>query len=154
MSSFDLDAEFVRKMAQLLQDTGLSEMEYAEGERRIRLTRAAPVVAAPVPMHAPMAMAATPATTLSPAAPAGAPPSQHPGALKSPMVGTAYVAAEPGAAPFVKVGDTVKAGQTLLIIEAMKVMNPIKAAKPGTVTQILVGDAQPVEYGEVLMIIE
>ncbi|WP_040848007.1 biotin/lipoyl-containing protein, partial [Nitrospirillum viridazoti] len=85
---------------------------------------------------------------------AAVPPAQHPGAVKSPMVGTAYLAPEPGAGTFVKVGDAVKVGQTLLIIEAMKVMNPIKATKAGTVTQIQVGDAQPVEYGEVLLIIE
>lgn len=153
MSSFDLDAEFVRKMATLLQETGLTEMEYCEGERRIRLTRQV-VVAAPaaVPMAAPPAPAAAPAAPVLQEAPVAV--AQHPGAVKSPMVGTAYLAPEPGAAPFVKAGDQVKAGQTLIIIEAMKVMNPIKAPKSGTVTQVLVADAQPVEYGEVLMVIE
>lgn len=154
MSSFDLDAEFVRKMALLLQETGLTEMEYSEGERRIRLTRqvmmAAPAMAMAQPAAAPAP--AAPAAPVLKEAPAAA--AQHPGAVKSPMVGTAYLAPEPGAAPFVKAGDQIKAGQTLLIIEAMKVMNPIKAPKSGTVTQILVADAQPVEYGEVLMVVE
>lgn len=156
MSSFDLDAEFVRTMAKLLEESGLTEMEYSEGERRIRLSRAAP----PAPMgYAPMAYAPAPAAAPAApapaaAAPAAVPPAQHPGALKSPMVGTAYLASEPGAAPFVKAGDSVKAGQTVLIIEAMKVMNPIKAPKGGTVTEILVSDAQPVEFGQPLLIIE
>lgn len=153
MATFELDAEFVRKMAELLTETGLTEIEYSEGEKRIRLTKAAPVMA-PTVMAAPMMAAAAPAAAAPAPAPVAAAPAQHPGALKSPMVGTAYHAPEPGAAPFVKVGDTVKAGQTVLIIEAMKVMNPIKAPKAGTITQIFVNDAQPVEYGEPLMIIE
>ncbi|MFV3077090.1 acetyl-CoA carboxylase biotin carboxyl carrier protein [Niveispirillum fermenti] len=154
MSSFDLDAEFVRTMAKLLEESGLTEMEYSEGERRIRLSRAAPpapvgfnpAAYAAAPMPAPAAVAVAPVAVVAPA--------QHPGTLKSPMVGTAYLASEPGAAPFVKAGDTVKAGQTVLIIEAMKVMNPIKAPKGGTVTELLVADAQPVEFGQPLLIIE
>ncbi|MDG3444412.1 acetyl-CoA carboxylase biotin carboxyl carrier protein [Nitrospirillum amazonense] len=151
MATFELDSEFVRKLAELLGETGLTEIEYAEGEKRIRLSRAAPAAAV-----APVAVAAAPVAAAAPAAApvAAVPPAQHPGAVKSPMVGTAYLAPEPGAGTFVKVGDAVKVGQTLLIIEAMKVMNPIKATKAGTVTQIQVGDAQPVEYGEVLLIIE
>ncbi|MEA1674444.1 acetyl-CoA carboxylase biotin carboxyl carrier protein [Nitrospirillum sp. BR 11163] len=151
MATFELDSEFVRKLAELLGETGLTEIEYAEGEKRIRLSRAAPAAAV-----APIAVAAAPVAAVAPAAApvAAVPPAQHPGAVKSPMVGTAYLAPEPGAGTFVKVGDAVKVGQTLLIIEAMKVMNPIKATKAGTVTQIQVGDAQPVEYGEVLLIIE
>ena len=153
MATFDIDSEFVRKMAELLTETGLTEIEYAEGEKRIRLSRQQPhtatYAAAPVAAPAPAAVAAAPV-----AAPVATPPAQHPGAVKSPMVGTSYIASEPGAAPFVKVGDTVKAGQTLLIIEAMKVMNPIKAPRGGTVAEILISDAQPVEFGEVLMIIE
>ncbi|ASG22099.1 acetyl-CoA carboxylase biotin carboxyl carrier protein [Nitrospirillum viridazoti] len=149
MATFELDSEFVRKLAELLGETGLTEIEYAEGEKRIRLSRAAPAAMAPVAVAA-APVAAAPAT----APVAAVPPAQHPGAVKSPMVGTAYLAPEPGAGTFVKVGDAVKVGQTLLIIEAMKVMNPIKATKAGTVTQIQVGDAQPVEYGEVLLIIE
>lgn len=155
MSSFDLDAEFVRTMAKLLEESGLTEMEYSEGERRIRLSRAvpqAPMGYAPA-MYAPQAPAAA-APAAAPAPAVALPPAQHPGAVKSPMVGTAYCAAEPGAAPFVKVGDSVKAGQTVLIIEAMKVMNPIKAPKGGTVTDFLVSDAQPVEFGQPLLIIE
>lgn len=153
MSSFDLDAEFVRTMAKLLEESGLTEMEYSEGERRIRLSRAVP----PAPMgYAPAAYAPAPVAAPVAAAPAAVavPPAQHPGAVKSPMVGTAYLASEPGSPPFVKEGDTVKAGQTILIIEAMKVMNPIKAAKGGTVTQILVSNSQPVEFGQPLLIIE
>ncbi|MFM2041510.1 MAG: acetyl-CoA carboxylase, biotin carboxyl carrier protein [Pseudomonadota bacterium] len=152
MATFELDAEFVRKMAELLTETGLTEIEYSEGEKRIRLTKAAPQIA-PAMYAAPAAPAPVAAAAV-PAAPVALSPAQHPGALKSPMVGTAYHAPEPGASPFVKVGDSVKAGQTLLIIEAMKVMNPIKAPKAGTITQILVNDAQPVEFGEPLMIIE
>ncbi|KPF84401.1 acetyl-CoA carboxylase biotin carboxyl carrier protein subunit [alpha proteobacterium AAP38] len=156
MSSFDLDAKFVRTMAKLLEESGLTEMEYSEGERRIRLSRAAP----PAPMgYAPAYAPAPVAPVAAPAPAAAAPaaavaPAQHPGAVKSPMVGTAYMAADPNSPPFVKEGDTVKAGQTILIIEAMKVMNPIKAAKGGTVTQILVANAQPVEFGQPLLIIE
>lgn len=153
MASFDIDGDMVRKLAALLQETGLSEIEFAEGERRIRLTRpvaGAFAVAAPAaltPVAAPLA--AGPAAGGS--APAAA---SRSGAVTSPMVGTAYLASEPGSPPFVRVGDTVKAGQTLLIIEAMKVMNPIKASKSGTVLDILIADAQPVEFGEVLMVIE
>ena len=148
MASFDIDGDLVRKLADLLRETGLSEIEFAEGEKRIRVTR--PTATLGVAVHAPVAVAA-PAPIA--AAPAGKPAS-HPGAVSSPMVGTAYTAPEPGATPFVRVGDTVKAGQTVLIIEAMKVMNPIKAPRGGTVTEILVSDSQPVEFGEVLMIIE
>lgn len=153
MATFDIDSEFVRKMAELLTETGLTEIEYAEGEKRIRLARQQTVAAAPAYAVAPQAPAA-PVAAAPAAAPAPASPAQHPGAVKSPMVGTAYMAPEPGAAPFVKVGDSVKVGQTLMIIEAMKVMNPIKASKGGTVTQILTSDAQPVEFGEVLLVIE
>ncbi|WP_207478226.1 acetyl-CoA carboxylase biotin carboxyl carrier protein [Arenibaculum pallidiluteum] len=151
MANFDIDGDLVRKLAGLLEETGLTEIEFAEGEKRIRVTRGGgQTLVAAAPMHAPPPPAAAPAPAASvPVSLAG-----HPGAVTSPMVGTAYVAAEPGGSPFVKVGDTVKAGQTLIIIEAMKVMNPIKAPKGGTVTQVLISDAQPVEFGEVLMIIE
>lgn len=149
MATFELDPDFVRKMADLLTETGLTEIEYAEGEKRIRLTKAA-IHAAPAMMAAPVMAAAAPVAT----APAPTPPAKNPGTIKSPMVGTAYHASEPGGTPFVRVGDSVKAGQTILIIEAMKVMNPIKAPNAGTVTQIFVNDAQPVEFGEPLMIIE
>ncbi|WP_448207635.1 acetyl-CoA carboxylase biotin carboxyl carrier protein [Azospirillum sp. sgz302134] len=148
MASFDIDGDLVRKLADLLRETGLSEIEFAEGEKRIRVTRP---TAAQAVVHAPVAAAPAPAPA---AAPAAGKPVSHPGAVTSPMVGTAYAAPEPGAPPFVRVGDTVKAGQTVLIIEAMKVMNPIKAPRGGTVTEVLISDSQPVEFGEVLMIIE
>jgi len=155
MSNFDLDAEFVRTMAKLLEESGLTEMEYSEGERRIRLSRTTPRAVYPAGFAMPQApMAAAPAAVPPPAAVPALAPAQNPNALKSPMVGTAYAASEPGGTPFVKVGDTVKAGQTVLIIEAMKVMNPIKAAKGGTVTEVLISDAQPVEFGQPLLIIE
>jgi acetyl-CoA carboxylase biotin carboxyl carrier protein len=146
MPKFDVDDALVRKLATLLGETGLTEIEYEAGEQRIRVSRgggaATVAVAAPGPASAPLAAA-------KPAAPEGPPA----GAVTSPMVGTAYAAAEPGAAPFVKVGDKVSKGQTLLIIEAMKVMNPIPAPHGGTVQEILFGDARPVEYGEVLMVV-
>lgn len=149
MGSFDIDGDLIRKLAGLLDDTGLTEIEFSEGERRIRVTRtpaAVQAVAAPAPIPA----AAAPAAA-APAPAAGGVPA---GAVTSPMVGTVYLAAEPGAAPFVKVGDSVAEGQTLLIVEAMKVMNPIRAPRGGTVRQILVADAQPVEFGEALLIID
>ena len=150
MATFDIDGDLVRKLAGLLDETGLTEIEFAEGEKRIRVTKGA---AAPAfYTQAPTGAAPAPAAMTSPPAALGV--SSHPGALTSPMVGTAYVSSEPGSPPFVRVGDTVKAGQTVLIIEAMKVMNPIKAPKAGTIAQVLVGDAQPVEFGEVLMTIE
>ena len=150
MATFDIDGDLVRKLAGLLDETGLTEIEFAEGEKRIRVTKGGTAPA--FYTQAPAGVAAAPAAATS--APAALGVSSHPGALTSPMVGTAYVSSEPGGPPFVRVGDTVKAGQTVLIIEAMKVMNPIKAPKAGTVSQVLVGDAQPVEFGEVLLTIE
>lgn len=147
MATFDIDGDLIRKLADLLRETGLNEIEFAEGEKRIRVNRG---VQAPMAVQA--AVAAPVPAAAAPVTPAAA--AAHPGAVKSPMVGTAYIAPEPGSAPFARVGDTVKAGQTLLIIEAMKVMNPIKAPKGGTVVEVMVSDSQPVEYGEVLMIIE
>ena len=129
MAKFQLDTEFVRQLAQILQESNLGEIELAAGDKHIR---------------APAAPAAAPAGDLG----------KHPGAVTSPMVGTAYLAPEPGKPNFVNVGDKVSAGQTLLIIEAMKTFNPIKAPKAGTVTQILVANAHPVEFGEPLMIVE
>ena len=152
MAKFEMDTEFVRKLAQILHETQLGEIELADGDRRIRVARptvamtAAPTVvtaAAPVAATAGGASAAV-ANDLA----------KHPGAVTSPIVGTAYLAPEPGKANFVAVGDKVTAGQTLLIIEAMKTFNPIKAPKAGTVMRILVENAQPVEYGEPLMIVE
>jgi acetyl-CoA carboxylase biotin carboxyl carrier protein len=148
MSKFDVDEALVRKLAALLKDTGLSEIEFESEGKRIRVNtgQGAPV------MHMPVA-AAAPAAAAPAAAPAKAdgPPA---GALTSPMVGTAYLSAEPGAAPFVKAGDRVNKGQTVLIIEAMKVMNPIQAPVSGTVKDVLIADGQPVEFGEALMIIQ
>ncbi|MBS0518850.1 MAG: acetyl-CoA carboxylase biotin carboxyl carrier protein [Proteobacteria bacterium] len=151
MAKFEMDTEFIRKLADVLEETHLGEIEMADGERRIRIARPPITVAA-----APAAMAlpsAVPAAAPAPAAGA-ADPGAHPGAVKSPMVGTAYLAPEPGKPVFVNVGDKVAAGQTLLIIEAMKTFNPIKAPKAGTVTQVLVENAQPVEFGQPLMIVE
>ena len=150
MASFDIDGDLVRKLADLLRETGLSEIEFAEGEKRIRVTR--PTASQTVAVQAAPVLAAAPAAAV--AASVSAKPVSHPGAVTSPMVGTAYLAAEPGGTPFVLAGDVVKAGQTIMIIEAMKVMNPIKAPRGGTVAEVLVSDAQPVEFGEVLLIIE
>jgi acetyl-CoA carboxylase biotin carboxyl carrier protein len=147
MPPFDIDPDAIRKLAELMTETGLSEIEMAEGDRRVRVSRAAPAAPA-VQFTTPAAAAPTPS------APAAANIAANPGAVISPMVGTAYLQAEPGAPPFVAVGGQVRVGDTLLIIEAMKVMNPIKASKAGTLTQVLVSDGQPVEYGEPLMIIE
>lgn len=148
MGKFDVDESLVRKLAELLQETGLNEIEYENGTERIRVNRGtATFAAAPVAHAAPAAPNAGPA----PQAASDQPPS---GAVTSPMVGTAYLAPEPGAASFVKVGDRIAKGQTLLIIEAMKVMNPIAAPHAGTVVDILVQDGRPVEYGEVLMVVQ
>lgn len=142
-----IDPELIRRLADLLKETGLGEIEYAEGERRVRVAMpsAASVVAAAPAATAPAAAAAeaAPATASAPA-----------NALTSPMVGTAYLSPEPNAPPFVKPGDKVREGQTVLIIEAMKVMNAIRAPRAGTVTRILVSNGAPVEYGEPLLVIE
>ncbi len=147
MAEFDIDGDLVRKLSALLDETGLTELEFADGERRIRVSKAAQAVAA-----APAAAAASGDAS----APAEQPASlaDHPGAVTAPMVGTAYIAPEPGATPFVNVGDVVSAGQTLLLIEAMKTFNPVRAPKAGRVARILIDDATPVEYGQPLMILE
>jgi acetyl-CoA carboxylase biotin carboxyl carrier protein len=153
MAKFDLDTEFVRKLAQILHETNLGEIELGDGDKRIRVARPTVTMAAAPVAAAAAAPAAAP--TAAGAAPAGGnDPGKHPGAVKSPMVGTAYLAPEPGKPNFVAIGDKVTAGQTLLIIEAMKTFNPIKAPKAGTVMQILVDNARPVEFGEPLMIVE
>ncbi|WP_184719445.1 acetyl-CoA carboxylase biotin carboxyl carrier protein [Caulobacter sp.] len=155
-----IDARLVRKLADILKDTGLSEIEVEHAGLKIRVAReltAAPVnyVQAPAPAYAPAPAAAPVAAAPAPAAEAAPAPAAVRGdAVKSPMVGTAYLSSQPGADPFIKVGDTVTAGQTLLIVEAMKTMNPIAAPKAGKVVEILVADAQPVEFGEPLVVIE
>jgi acetyl-CoA carboxylase biotin carboxyl carrier protein len=151
-ASSRIDQQMIRDLADLLNETGLTEIEWSEGALKVRVTRggtvAAPVYAAPA-VAAPAAAVAAVPTAAGDTDLAG-----HAGAVKSPMVGTIYVAAEPGAAPFVKVGDSVNAGQTLLIVEAMKTMNPITAHKGGRVSRILIENQQPVEFGQVLLVIE
>jgi acetyl-CoA carboxylase biotin carboxyl carrier protein len=146
----NVDTKLVRELAGLLDETGLSEIEVEDQGRRIRVARqiggasAVPTAAAPPAPAAPATAPAAPEADIR----------SHPGAIKSPMVGTAYLTPEPGAAPFVKPGDSVNAGDTLLIVEAMKVMNPIVAPKPGKVARICVVNEQPVEFDEVLAIVE
>jgi len=144
------ERELIRDLATLLDQTNLTEIEIERAGLRVRVARniATSAIVPAAPMLAP--------TVAAPAAEAAAAPdmSKHPGVVPSPMVGTAYVAPEPGAKPFIEVGAKVKVGQTLLIIEAMKTMNQIPAPRAGTVTQILIEDGQPVEFGEPLVIIE
>ena len=146
-----IDTALVRELAELLGETGLSEIEVEDGERKIRVARELSVAAAPA-SYAPPAAPATPAQPPPEAASAPA-PAEHANAVKSPMVGTVYLSAEPGSAPFVSVGQAVKAGDTLVIVEAMKVMNPITAPAAGTVKAILVENAQPVEYDQPLVVV-
>ncbi|AXJ94694.1 MULTISPECIES: acetyl-CoA carboxylase biotin carboxyl carrier protein [unclassified Sphingomonas] len=153
--TMQVDVNLVRQLAELLDATHLTEIEVEEGDRKIRVARkaaaAAPAVHyAPAPATAAAAPAAAPAT-----AEAGAPaPTVSANAVKSPMVGTAYLSAEPGAKPFVSVGQSVAAGDTLLIVEAMKVMNPITATSAGTVKAILVENGQPIEFDQPLVVVE
>ena len=151
MAKFEMDTEFIRKLAKLLDETNLGEIEMADGDRRIKVAR--PAVSAPAAAALPVAAMPIASSAPGPAAAAND-VSKHPGAVKSPMVGTVYLSPEPGKPVFVHIGDKVIAGQTLLIIEAMKTFNPIKAPKAGTVAQILIDNAQPVEFGEPLMIVE
>ena len=151
-----IDSKAIKQLAKLLDETGLNEIEVAEGEQMIRVNKGMMVggayAAAPA---APVSMSSDP--TVPQAANTSAPDTvtgDHPGAVTSPMVGTAYSSPEPSAPNFASKGDTVSEGDTLLIIEAMKVMNPIKAHKGGTVTQVLFENGQPVEFGDVLMVIE
>ncbi|KZB62631.1 acetyl-CoA carboxylase biotin carboxyl carrier protein subunit [Thalassospira sp. MCCC 1A02491] len=142
MSKFNIDNDAIRQLAELLDDTNLTEIEVAAGDNRIRVARQGTMVAA------------APAAPVAAAAAAPSDAASHPGAVKSPMVGVVYFAPEPGAAPFISVGSTVAEGQTLMLIEAMKTFNPIRAPKSGKVTQILATDGHPVEYDEPLIIIE
>ena len=157
MPKFKPDDDLIRRLAALLEETGLSEIEYEAEGKRIRVGRGGgPVAAGPAELAA-AASAAAPAPGAPPGAPLDAPLDAEAvpaGAVTSPMVGTVYLAAEPGAPSLVKVGDMVTEGQTLLIIEAMKVMNPLASPRAGTVTRILISDGQPVEFGEPLLIIE
>lgn len=164
--------EVVRQLAEILNDTNLTEIEYELDSSRIRVVRQ-PVpqtIMAPMPingmgsmmsalppqgMHSPAAQPSTPHPTETVApAPVAVDPASHPGIVKSPMVGTAYLSPSPGADPFITIGSTVSEGSTLLIVEAMKVMNPIRATKSGVVKQILVKDSDPVEYDQPLVIVE
>jgi acetyl-CoA carboxylase biotin carboxyl carrier protein len=139
-----IDKDAIRAAAALLDELALTEIEYAKGDERVRVARAAPEIIASVrPAPAPEAAAATPANVVD-----------HPGVVKSPMVGTVYLSPEPGAPAFIKAGDAVTEGQTLLLIEAMKTYNPVRAPRSGTVKRILVSDGRPVEFGEPLLIIE
>jgi acetyl-CoA carboxylase biotin carboxyl carrier protein len=172
-SGIQFDADAIRKLAEILRETDLTEIELSEKESRIRVARiipqapvaqpqyfAAPSMPMQMPMQMPMAMGA-PAQPAPAAAPAAAPAGdsdaidpKHPGLITSPMVGVAYLSPEPGAAPFITVGTKVSAGQTVLLIEAMKTFNQIKASRSGTVTRILVESGMPVEYGEPLVLVE
>ncbi|MGH7045618.1 MAG: acetyl-CoA carboxylase biotin carboxyl carrier protein [Stellaceae bacterium] len=140
------DPDLIRSLAQLLEENGLTEIEYAVGDRLIRVSRGAPAAIPPAPI------------TSAPAVPVPSPVAGaalvHPGAVTAPMVGTAYLAPQPGAPVFVREGELVETGQPLMIIEAMKVMNEIRAPRAGRLSQILVEDGQPVEYGMVLMVLE
>lgn len=152
-NGINIDPAFVRALAELLDDTQLSEIEVEDGDRKVRVARtltaaAAPVAYAPAPVAAPAA--ATPAAAAAPAAPAA---DNFADAVKSPMVGTVYLAPEPGAPNFAAVGSAVKAGDTILIIEAMKVMNPITATASGTLKAVHVENSQPVEFDQPLFTI-
>ncbi|MCB2086682.1 MAG: acetyl-CoA carboxylase biotin carboxyl carrier protein [Sphingomonadaceae bacterium] len=149
----NVDTKLVRELAEMLGETGLTEIEVEDGDRKIRVSRGGgvPMMAAPAPVAAP---AAAPAPAAAAPAPAETPAAEdHSDALKSPMVGTCYLAPDPSAPNFVSVGDSVKKGDTLVIVEAMKVMNPITADKAGTVKAILVENAQPVEFDQPLVVI-
>lgn len=153
----NIDADLVRSLADILNDTDLTEIEVERGDLKIKVKREVTVAAAPIqyaaapapvahaaPAAAPVSMPSDPATIVA----------RSGEEVKSPMVGTAYLQPAPGSDPFIKIGDKVKKGQTLLIVEAMKTMNPIQAPRDGVVAEILVGDAQPVEFGEALVVLE
>lgn len=146
MPKLSLDTDLVGQLADLMTDKGLTEVEYAHGDVSLRVSRAAPPAAV---QYAPMPTSGS-APSLESVDQAG----DHPGAVASPMVGTVYLSSQPGSPAFVKSGDRVEEGQTLLIIEAMKVMNPIPAPRAGKVSSILVDDGQPVEFGQALVVIE
>lgn len=148
--AMNIEADLIRQLAELLNDGNLSEIEVGDGDRKIRVARNLAITAAPVAHSAPVAAPVT-----APAESAAVPiTGDHPGAVKSPMVGTVYLAAEPGSPPFVSEGAQVEAGDTLLIIEAMKVMNPITAPKGGRMVKVLVENAQTVDFDQPLVVIE
>ena len=148
-----IDRAMIRDLAAMLDETGLTEIEWRRGETSVRVARGGNISMVAQHHQVPSG-ASAPVADSAHAIPAEPDPASHPGAVKSPMVGTAYNSPSPGAAPFVGVGDMVKAGQTLLIVEAMKTMNPIPAPTAGKVVRILVDNQQPVEFGQVLMLIE
>jgi len=151
VSRLRIDPEVIRELAALLEETGLNEIEVAEGANHVRVARhPAPTVAMPAMAAPAAAMSAEP----RPAADAASTTVDEAGAVRSPMVGTIYVAPEPGAPPYITIGSTVAAGDTLFIIEAMKTMNPVRAPRSGRVARILATNAAPVEFGEVLVILE
>lgn len=150
MAKQELDADLIRKLAALLEETGLTEIEFANQTVRVKVGRNQAMPSYTVAGPAPIAAAAAAPTVSSPPAVA----TDHPGLVKSPMVGTVYLSPEPGASPYVTPGMPVKAGQTLLIIEAMKVMNPVTAPRAGTIGSIFAKDGQPVEFGESLLNID
>jgi acetyl-CoA carboxylase biotin carboxyl carrier protein len=150
-----IDVDLVRQLAEMLDTTGLTEIEVEDGERKVRIARTA--AAAPAAIHhvaAPAVQAPAPAASPAIAAAPAAPAPDHANAVRSPMVGTVYLASEPGAKPFASVGQAVAAGDTLLIVEAMKVMNPIVAPAAGTVRAVLVENGQPVEFDQPLVVVE
>ncbi len=150
MPPMTIDHDAIKKLASLLNETGLTEIEITEGDKSLRVSKSVNVSYAAAPAgYAPAPALAAPSASVSAIS-----ADNHPGAVKSPMVGTVYLQSEPNAPKFVSKGAKIKAGDTICIIEAMKVMNPIKAEKGGTVTDILIDDAQPVEFGQVLVIIE
>ncbi|GEB37421.1 acetyl-CoA carboxylase biotin carboxyl carrier protein subunit [Gluconacetobacter liquefaciens] len=149
MSRLLVDADAIRALAEILTETGLTEIEIAEKDNRIRVARAAPGV-----VHAVPAAAAAAPIAAAPVAAAPADPAKHPGAVTSPMVGVAYLTPDPSSPPFVTEGQSVTAGQTLMLIEAMKTFNQIKAPRAGTLKKLLVVSGDPVEFGEALAIIE
>lgn len=152
-TSVPIDARLVRKLADILQETGLSEIEVEQGDLKIRVVRTLTAAAQAMPVAAPMAYSA-PAAAAAPVAAAPVAKDVPQGDIvKSPMVGTVYLQAQPGADPFCKIGDTVTEGQTLLIVEAMKTMNPISAPRAGKVVDILIADGDPIEFGEPLVIL-
>jgi len=151
MTRMVVDTEAIRTLAEILQDTGLTEIEISEGDSRIRVVRAPAIVQAALPVAAPPGAVAASAV---PSASEIEDFAHHPGAVKSPMVGVAYLSPEPSAPPFITVGQNVAAGQTLLLIEAMKTFNQIKAPRAGVITRVMIQPGTPVEYGEVLMVID